>query len=395
MQITIPQDLHRLGSIYQDAGHEIRLVGGCVRDSVLGIPPKDLDLATTATPDEQMALARAHGLRHLELGLAHGTVGIVIPSGVYEITTLRREQDHDGRHATCTWSKDWTEDAARRDLTINAMSLDFEGRLHDPFGGYADLQSRRVRFVGDAELRLKEDYLRGLRFLRFHGRISGEAPLDPEGERALRTHASGLGKLSAERIRSEIEKVITGPHALRMMTTIADLGLATHIGLPRTSASRLEHAIAHGVSDPHDRLAAHLGYDPKGLADLATQWKVSGDVRERWAFVSTAHRDEPETAMARYKRHLAVDRVPAGRVMALALAEERPAEAAEIARWPVPKCPVNGEDLIRIGHRPGKVFGETIRAVTERWSQSDYALDRAALLRDVPRVKSAAADIGR
>jgi tRNA nucleotidyltransferase/poly(A) polymerase len=390
MDITIPTDLRRLADLYTDAGHEVRMVGGCVRDAILGQTPKDLDLATTATPDEQIALAERHCIRHVPLGLEHGTVGFVIPSGIYEITTLRSEDQHDGRHAVCAWSRDWTEDAARRDLTINAMSLEFDGRLHDPFGGYDDLNARRVRFVGDPDRRIQEDYLRALRFVRFHARIAGEEPLDIAGAEALRRNAAGLAKLSAERIRSEMEKILTGPHPAATLRRIEDLGLLPHLGLPTPRHSQLDRAIADGVTDGHDRLAAHLGYDPGALATVAARWKLPNESRDRWAFIAAARTESsPGEAMDRYRRHLAVDKIPVGRVVALAMAEGHPTQSREIAAWPVPRCPVNGNDLMAIGHRPGKAMGETMRTVIDRWADTGYGLDRNSLLRDVPRLRRA------
>ncbi len=387
MDITIPTDLRQLADLYTEAGHEIRMVGGCVRDAVLGHPPKDLDLATTATPEEQMALAERHGLRHVPLGLTHGTVGFVIASGVYEITTLRREQDHDGRHAVCSWSKDWTEDASRRDLTINAMSLGFDGTLHDPFGGYDDLAARKVRFVGDPDQRIQEDYLRGLRFLRFHARIAGDAPLDEAGAAALSRNRDGLAKLSVERIRAEVEKILTGPTPTTTMARIEDLGLHPHLKLPAGIGSDLDRAIANGVTDPHDRLAAYLGHRAATLETLGAEWKLGNETRGRWAFVAGALRDDgPEDAIRRYRRHLAVDKIPLDRVQSLARAEGRPDAAESLGTWAVPRCPIKGEDLIRLGHRPGKAIGEAVRALTDQWASSDYRLDRAALLKHVPRI---------
>ena len=385
MQLEIAPDLQALANRFMAEGHGIRFVGGCVRDALLGQPPKDFDLATTATPDQQIALARRHGLRHLELGLEHGTVGFVLASGVYEITTLRRERNHDGRHADCEWTTDWTADAGRRDLRINAMSVDFQGRLHDPFNGLQDLRERRVRFVGDAAERITEDRLRGLRFLRFHGRFAGDAPLDPEGEKALRAQGKDLAGLSAERVREEMSKIVTGPHPERMLAHVVRLGLAPHIGLPATRDDRLAAAIASGVRDPHDRFAAYLGYDAAALADLGERWKLSTEARQRAAFVAQNLRAEDATASeVRYKRHLTLGRAPLAQVSALALAEGHPAVRDRIAAWPVPKCPVNGNDLVRLGYTPGPALGRQMKAVAEAWCQADYRLGREQLLGAVP-----------
>src|SRR5271166_5067337 len=186
-------------------GEETRLIGGAVRDLALGERALDFDFATTATPDEVIRRGRKAGFKVVLTGVAHGTVTLIVNGRPIEVTTLREDVETDGRHAKVTFGRDFRADALRRDFTINALSLDVDGRLHDPFGGLDDLAAGRVRFIGDADARIREDYLRILRFFRFSARF-GTGALDRDGLSATVRHRSDLGRLSRERVRAEVLK---------------------------------------------------------------------------------------------------------------------------------------------------------------------------------------------
>ena len=190
--------LARVLKALDGVGEETRIAGGAVRDLALGLTPGDFDLATTATPEAVMARARAAGFRVVPTGLAHGTVTVIVDGRPFEVTTLREDIATDGRHAVVKFGRDFRADALRRDFTINALSLDAKGRVHDYCDGLADLAARRVRFIGDASQRIREDYLRILRFFRFSARY-GEGPLDAEGFAAAIAERDGLSVLSRER----------------------------------------------------------------------------------------------------------------------------------------------------------------------------------------------------
>jgi poly(A) polymerase len=177
-------------------GVETRAVGGAVRNTLLGLPVTEIDLATTALPEQVMALARKAGLKAIPTGIEHGTVTVVVDGAPFEVTTLRRDVETYGRHATVAFTEDWEEDARRRDFTLNALYAGSDGTVFDPLGGYADLVAGRVRFIGEAEARIKEDYLRILRFFRFNA-YYGKGPLDPEGLQASVRLRAGLDQLSA------------------------------------------------------------------------------------------------------------------------------------------------------------------------------------------------------
>ncbi len=218
----------------QGHGIETRAVGGAVRNTLLGLAVTEIDLATTAVPEEVMALAAKAGLKAVPTGIDHGTVTLVASGVPFEVTTLRRDVETFGRHARIAYTKDWKEDARRRDFTLNALYADRDGQVFDPLGGYADLRAGQVRFIGDAEERIKEDYLRILRFFRVHA-YYGKGPLDPAGLAAAVRLRGGLDQLSAERVGAELRRILIAPQAAGAVKALYDYGLLTGLlgGVPR------------------------------------------------------------------------------------------------------------------------------------------------------------------
>src|SRR6478736_4340296 len=216
-------------------GVETRVVGGAVRDTLLGLPvTQAVDLATTAEPEKVIALAERAGLKTVPTGIDHGTVTVIADGAPFEVTTLRRDVETYGRRAKIAYTTSWEEDAKRRDFTLNALYADRDGKVFDPLGGYGDLQAGRVRFIGDAEARIREDYLRILRFFRFNA-YYGKGGLDVEGLRAAVRLREGLGQLSAERIGGELKRILVAPGATRAVEALFDYGLLTSLlgGVPR------------------------------------------------------------------------------------------------------------------------------------------------------------------
>jgi len=230
-QQLLTPELKRLGYIFQKRGYQLRLVGGVVRDLLLGNKPKDIDLATECTPENMVKIFVQENIKYIPTGLHHGTITAHINSIDFEITTLRIDRVTDGRHAEVEFTTDWMVDAERRDLTINAMSLGFDGTLYDYFDGERHLQEQKIIFVGDPVKRITEDYLRILRYFRFYGRIAPEADKhDAATLEAIRSTAVGLKGISAERIRGEMNKIIIGNHAPHLVKVICKLGVAKYIG---------------------------------------------------------------------------------------------------------------------------------------------------------------------
>ena len=224
-------------------GEETRLVGGAVRDLALGEKMGDFDLATTALPEVVMRRARAAGFGVAPTGLAHGTVTVIVEGQPIEVTTLRRDVATDGRHAKVAFGRDFEADARRRDFTINALSLGRDGIVHDYTGGLADLAARRVRFIGDPGQRIREDYLRILRFFRFSARY-GDGALDAEGLRAAIQERDGLMILSRERVRAELLKLLAAPRAGEVVTAVCEAGLLAPLLAGQTDAARLRRLVA-------------------------------------------------------------------------------------------------------------------------------------------------------
>ena len=246
--------LLKLEKLFADNGYNLRLVGGVVRDLLLGKAPKDVDLATECTPDDMIRLFDSQGIRYIPTGLEHGTVTVHVENtGTdYEITTLRVDRETDGRHALVNFTTDWRLDAERRDLTINAMSLDFNGTLYDYFEGQRHLAEKRVLFVGDATSRIKEDYLRILRYFRFYGRIVPSAGQhDAETLEAICSLAHGLENISVERIWMEVRRIVTGGHAPHLIRTMYSTRVAKYIGGSLYVCQFNDHSLRHKYTPTH------------------------------------------------------------------------------------------------------------------------------------------------
>jgi poly(A) polymerase len=213
----------RVLALLNGDGEEARVVGGAVRNALLNIPAGDIDIATTALPDEVVRRAKAAGIKSVPTGIEHGTVTLVVDAHPFEVTTLREDTETFGRKAKVAFGRDWVRDAERRDFTINGLSVDAEGRVHDHVGGLADIAARRVRFIGDANQRIAEDYLRILRFFRMHAVYGADEP-DRVGYLACIGGRAGLASLSAERVRMEILKIVVAEGAPVAVTAMADAG---------------------------------------------------------------------------------------------------------------------------------------------------------------------------
>jgi tRNA nucleotidyltransferase (CCA-adding enzyme) len=371
-------ELKALRAIFQTAGFDLWFVGGCVRDSLLGLTPKDIDLCTDATPEEQVAVYESNDVRFVPTGLQHGTVTVVLDEP-YEITSLRTESDHDGRWATMAYTRDLTEDLSRRDLTINAMAMDFDGNLIDPFGGQADLEARRVRFVGDAAERMREDYLRILRFFRFHGRIAGSGKIDAKARKAIRETRGGLGNISVERVWMEMSKIITGPEASNTLKQMRRLMVLDIVGMPAGMEGSIQHCREMGVTDPAAVMGCYV-LDEAAVDHVADRWKWSKQERDRATFVA---RERDGNSMDRWKEML-VDGVSFDWVSDLM--RMNGVDPQVLVNWEVPTFPVNGGDLIKAGMAPGKQMGEVLDRMTRVWKDSDYTATKQDLMSSLAMV---------
>ncbi len=371
-----------------------RLVGGCVRDMLAGRAIADIDLATPEPPDQVLAAIEAAGLRAVPTGLAHGTITAVSAGRSVEITTLRRDVSTDGRHAEVAWTDDWRLDAARRDFTINAMSLDQAGTLHDFFGGAADLAAGRVRFVGDAAVRIAEDFLRILRFFRFFARYGSGEP-DAAAVHAIAGSTDGLARLSPERIWSELKRILSIPDPLRAVALMQQLGVL-HAVLPEAKdLARLGRVIADAVPpDPVLRVAALMG-EGAGIAveALAARLRFSTAESDRLLALLTGPVPPAGADDAMLRRLLADEPAPilAGR---LTLAGGSATLRDHLLAMESPSFPLAGRDVLALGLQAGPAVGDILAQVRQWWLDGgclagrDACIDRAMCL---VRARSSAA----
>ena len=348
----------------------MRWVGGCVRDTLLGIAPHDIDAATPLTPAQVIDRCREAGIRTVPTGIDHGTITALLEGGTVEVTTLRRDVSTDGRRATVAFAQDWREDAARRDFTINALYAHPQTLgIDDYFGGLADLKARRVRFIGDAAERIQEDHLRILRYFRFQARFGDE--LDPEAIAACRDLASTLKGLSRERVAMELLAILGLPDPLETIRTMARLGVLAVV-LPEARAAELAYldtVIAaerrcNIAPDPVRRLAALLPPLPPVVEAVAARLRLSRQQRAR--LVCAAERSPADAAAPRalaYRegRACAIDR--------LLMAGD---DSAMLTDWDIPELPLKGGEIVARGIAKGPEIARILRAVETRWVEEGF-----------------------
>ncbi|TIL65927.1 CCA tRNA nucleotidyltransferase [Mesorhizobium sp.] len=396
--------LQRLLAALADGGEEARVAGGAVRDGLIGQPVADVDIATTTVPDETIRRAEAAGFKAVPTGIEHGTVTIVAGGKPFEVTTLRADIETDGRRAKVLFGRDWKADAERRDFTINALYAEADGTIVDLVGGIADIEARRLRFIGDPEARIREDYLRILRFFRFFAWYGDGRP-DAEGLKACARLKEGLGQLSVERVWSELKKLLSAPDPSRALLWMRHAGVLTSV-LPESEKWGIDaiHALTRAEKDlgwtldPLLRLEAIVPPDAARMKTLAERLRFSvsdaGRLRQ-WALTAPVG---PKTAEAELAKRLyrgdrqgLVDRLRLSLASARARAvEDNDAllEAGGFSRllafaekWKKPGFPLKGADLTRLGASPGPKLGATLKNLENEWIESGFALDRGALLK--------------
>ncbi|SDC23166.1 CCA tRNA nucleotidyltransferase [Belnapia rosea] len=360
-----------------------RAVGGAVRDALAGRPVHDVDVAAPLPPEAIAARLREAGLKVFETGLAHGTVTAVLEREPVEVTSLRRDLTTDGRHAEVEWTTDWREDAARRDFTINAMSLSAAGDLWDYFGGRQDLAAGRVRFVGDPATRLREDYLRALRFFRFQARYGRGAP-DPAAVAAIRAAVPGLARLSAERVWMEIKRLLQAPDPREALALMAETGVLGAV-LPEAAEPRLLGRLVEigAPVEPLLRIAALLARE--AVDGVARRLRLSGEERATLEALLGPPRPVPGDDDAALRRLLATGSQAAvlGRAW-LAEAAQDGEGWAELRRrieaLPQPVFPLQGRDALAAGLPPGPVVGRLLAALRAWWLEGGCVADRETCL---------------
>lgn len=385
--------------LLNQGGHEARAVGGAVRNSLMGVPVGDVDMATTATPEEVMAMAAKSGVRAVDTGSEHGTVTLVHGAEAIEVTTLREDVETYGRHARVSFTRDWASDARRRDFTMNALYAGADGTVFDPLGGYDDLMARHVRFIGDARERICEDYLRILRFFRFEAQYRApDAPpaeMDTAALRAIEQESAGLALLSGERVHTELARLLTAPGVLRSLGVMMDTGvLARLLGgavrLTDFAQAQMIQTAQGFTADPIVRLAVLAVRVEEEAQRLARLLRLSNAERDELvalpraarAFSAEMHRGTARAALYR----LGAQIYSAGVLLAWSQAgaeADDPRWRALFALpgdWTPPDFPLKGADLMALGMQPGPEVGAILRAVEQSWIDGDFAMDRDTLL---------------
>jgi poly(A) polymerase len=396
-------DLQRLLAALNTDGEEARIAGGAVRNALLGEAVADVDIATTTVPEETIRRAEAAEFKAIPTGIEHGTVTVTAGGKGYEVTTLRADVETDGRRAKVVFGCDWKADAERRDFTINALYAEADGTIVDLVGGLADLESRTLRFIGDAEARIREDYLRILRFFRFFAWYGSGRP-DAEGLKACARLKDGIDRLSAERVWAELRKLLSALDPSRALLWMRQAGVLTK-ALPESEKWGID--AIHGLvaaerdlgwaADALLRLEAVVPPDAERTRLLAERLKLSNAEAERLKEWASAPKIEPamtESTLARrlYRngRQPAIDRLKLSLASARARAvtdNDALVEAGGYSRllkfaekWTAPKFPLKGSDLQKIDVPNGPGMGKLLKRLEEEWIEADFRPGGDALL---------------
>ena len=382
----------RVLALLNGANEEARVVGGAVRNALMKIPIADIDVATSAVPEEVVRRARAAGIKSVPTGIEHGTVTLVVDGHPFEVTTLREDTETYGRKAKVAFGRDWVRDAERRDFTINGLSVDAAGVVHDHVGGLADIAARRVRFIGDPAARIAEDYLRILRFFRFHAAYAAGEP-DRAGYLACIGGRAGLANLSAERIRMEMLKLVVAKGAEIAVTAMADGGLllpifggvaytgpfaamisAEHLlGLEANAVRRLG-ALTVAVTEDAKRVAARLrlsNAETKALDSMGHRWWRLAGMDE-----ATARRRLYRLGEEPYRDRLMLAWARGGARHDTAYWR---ALATLAQRWSAPKFPLKAADFVARGIAEGPALGHVLTLAEDAWLAADFPDDPSAL----------------
>jgi poly(A) polymerase len=386
--------LPRLLAVLDCEGEEARVVGGAVRNALLDMPIAEIDVATTAVPDEVVRRVTAAGFKPVPTGIEHGTVTVVIDKHPFEVTTLRKDVETYGRHAKVEFGRDWKADAERRDFTINALSATRDGAVYDYVGGLDDLGQRRVRFIGDPAKRIAEDYLRILRFFRFHAAYGTSDHPDAAGLTACIAGRDGLDQLSRERVRMEMLKLVVAPHAVPTLISMTDAGLLLRVlgGVSYLASfenmAKVEVAIG---AEPNAvrRLGALAVAIPEDAERLWQKLRLANNEHERlasmgenWGRISPSYGEKSAKALLyRLRPQNFTDRVLLGWARSAASAHD--AEWRGLAtlpqRWTAPVFPLKAADFMKRGVAQGPALGAAIAAAEQAWIAAGFPDDQPAL----------------
>ncbi|XP_064624124.1 CCA tRNA nucleotidyltransferase 1, mitochondrial-like [Lineus longissimus] len=391
-------ELKQLTELFKQYNYELRIAGGAVRDLLSGKPPNDIDFATTATPDQMMAMFNSEGIRMINAkGEKHGTITARINDKEnFEVTTLRIDVETDGRHAEVEYTRDWQLDANRRDLTFNSMFLGFDGTVYDYFNGREDLEKRLVRFVGDADARIKEDYLRILRYFRFYGRIAVDGNKhEPKTLQAIRENAEGLKGTSGERIWMELKKIITGNHSPSIMRVMTELQLLKYFGLPSNpNIDELEIVWKRSrqMEPAPMTLISALLAEVKEVYTLQERIKMSTVELQTGIFIVRYRNEGDSSDLLNYSQELMIDTMGKepkvkDRVTELLKYKGQLDVLEKFCEWSPPKFPIGGKHLVERGIKGGPKFAKILQELRMIWKRSGYKMSESELVDKIDEVR--------
>lgn len=367
-------ETRKLGEAFAAANFDIRFVGGCVRDVILGVAPKDVDFCTDARPEEMRDIAKSNNFGFIETGINHGTATIVVDKVPFEVTTLRIDTETDGRHATVEFTRSFEQDALRRDLTINAMSMDFQGNIYDYFGGQEDLENNLIRFVGKASERIQEDYLRILRYFRFCARF--EAEVGGRTKDLFYANLEGLKKVSVERYWLEMQKLLMYKGAVQTLGDMDDCHVLEAIGLPLY----LGRSYDWDLTKADDSISALATlFDCKYEAfKFADSWKLSRAEKDKLVWLVSNYKTVLNQTTI---QDFLVDGVDRSWVVSWTRIRNAADYLTTLAiEYQAPVFPVTGKDLIEKGIKPGPEMGQMLAEMRDTWKAYRFSKTKEELL---------------
>lgn len=393
-------ELNTLAELFKKYNYELRIVGGAVRDILMGIKPTDLDFATDATPENMKSMFTKENIRMINTnGQKHGTITSRINDKEnFEITTLRIDIATDGRKAIVQFTKDWKLDALRRDLTINSMFLDLEGKLYDYFYGYDDLQKKKIVFVGNASQRIKEDYLRILRYFRFYGKIAEQPDLhDEETITAIKENIQGLQDISGERIWSEWSRILSGNYAKELTLKMLECDMARYIGLPEDPNIREFEIVCDTSKKNHISLQpitllSSLLRNQDEILKIHKRLKFSAYERDLAFFLARLRDVNPPIDASKYYKKILVHwngnhHQAKSYIYEALLYKQQYDLAQELNETVIPRFPVNGNS-VKEHVKAANQIGVVIRELKNIWLDNDFKITAKELLDEVPRIVS-------
>jgi poly(A) polymerase len=376
-------DCKKIFSILKRAGGECRLVGGCVRDIILQRSHTDIDIATTCMPETVLTALNAKNIKTIPTGLKHGTVTAVLNNRDFEITTLRKDVETDGRHAIVEYTNSWKEDAQRRDFTINSMSMDLEGNLHDYFDGKSDIKSKLVKFVGNPTERIKEDYLRILRYFRFISYF-GDKRIDKKSLNACSKLKDGLKTISGERIRVEMFKILSSTHVKEAIKLMHDQDILLSIGIEKLSDQYLTYDFSSNHLANLATLLRLSSINKKSINSFASLWRLSN--KEKYRLIQLTFFNQITLDLPNHLQKRCIYKL-GGEMYSeciTVLNIENPSKNYQhllnlAMTWDLPKFEINGENITKLGYN-GPQVGKILNKLHNMWIESDFELSKEQLL---------------